>query len=216
MPESLRGRQAEARRNDARIVAAALDVFAADVAAPMSAVARRAGVGQASLYRRYPSKDTLLAEVSERGMASIGEAARAALAEDDPGAALAGFLRWYIDSGTLRLSGLLGAFTPPERLYTLAHDVNLAMQALVDRARAAEAVRPEVTGADLTLIARQIGALDTGDADRTQVLRQRYLTLALQGLALTGAQPLPGPAPDADELEAPWRELRDPPPRRTA
>lgn len=201
----LRGRQGEARRNDARIVAAALDVFAEDVTAPMSAVARRAEVGQASLYRRYPSKETLLAEVCERGMTSMGEAARTALTADDPGAALAGFLRWYLDSGTLRLQGLLGSFPPPERLFTLAREVNRAVQALVDRAVAAGAVRPDVTGADLTLIVTQIGTLDVTDADRTRTLRRRYLALALQGLALTGAETLPGPAPDADELETPWR-----------
>jgi len=205
----LRGRQAEARRNDARILAAALDVFAEDVAAPMSAVARRAGVGQASLYRRYPTKDTLLAEVCERVMVSMGDAARTALDADHPGgAALAGFLHWYVESGALRLSALLGAFTPPERLFTIAREVNLAMQALVDRAAAVGAIREDVTGADLTLIATQIGVLAGTDARRTRELRQRYLALALQGLALTGAQKLPGRPPDADELEAPWRALR--------
>ena len=200
----LRGRQAEARRNDARILEAALDVFAEDVGASMSAVARRAKVGQASLYRRYPTKETLLAEVAERGMTRIADAARAAMAADDPATALARFLSWYVDSGTLRLSGLLGAFTPPQRLFALARDTNRAIQALVDRAATAGAIRPDVTGADLTLVATQIGALDVGDADRARVLRQRYLTLALQGLTLTGAAELPGPPPDADELEAPW------------
>lgn len=207
MTDQLRGRQAEARRNDELIVAAALDVFAEDIAAPMSAVARRAGVGQASLYRRYPAKDTLLAEVCERGMTSIGDAARAALAEDDPGAALAGFLRWYVDSGMLRLSGLLGAFTPPARLFRLARQGNEALQALVDRAALAGAIRRDVTGADLTLLATQIGALEGADPDRTRELRRRYLALALQALALSDAEELPGPAPDADELEAPWRAL---------
>jgi AcrR family transcriptional regulator len=209
MSPPLRGRQGEARRNDARIVAAALDVLAEDVTAPMSAVARRADVGQASLYRRYPSKETLLAEVCERGMASIGDAARTALAEDDAGAALAGFLHWYLDSGTLRLQGLLGSFTPPERLFALAREVNQAVQALVDRGADAGAIRPDVTGADLTMIVTQIGALHVTDPDRTRTLRQRYLTLALQGLALTDAETLPGPAPDADELEAPWRAQQE-------
>lgn len=208
----LRGRQAEARRNDVRILEAALDVFAAELSAPMSAVAQHAGVGQASLYRRYPSKEALLAQVCERGMTRVKEAARAALAEDDPGLALADFLRWYVDSGTLRLAGLLGSFTPPEPLFVLARDANQALRALVDRAVAAGAVRPDVTGADLTLIATQIGALEGEDAERTRVLRHRYVTLALQGLALTDAAELPGPPPDADELEAPWRSLRPPAP----
>ena len=208
----LRGRQAEARRNDVRILEAALDVFAVDLSAPMSAVARRAGVGQASLYRRYPTKETLLAQVCERGMARMKEAAQAALAEDDPGAAVGDFLRWYVDSGTLRLTGLLGSFTPPAPLFSLARDANRAMQALVDRAVAVGAIRPDVTGADLTLIATQINALDREDTHRTRALRHRYATLALQALALTDAPELPGPPPDADELEAPWRTLQPPGP----
>lgn len=208
----LRGREAEARRNDARILEAALDVFAADLSAPMSRVAQRAGVGQASLYRRYPSKEALLAQVCERGMTRIKEAALATRAAEDPGAAVADFLRWYVDSGTLRLAGLLGSFTPPEPLFVLAREGNQAMQALVERAIAAGAVRPDVTGADLTLIATQIGALEREDSERTRALRHRYVTLALQGLALTDAPELPGPPPDADELEAPWRTLRPPAP----
>jgi hypothetical protein len=88
------------------------------------------------------------------------------------------------------------------------------MQALVDRAVAAGAIRPDVTGADLTYIATQISALDRADPDRTRALRHRYAELALQGLALTDAPELPGPPPDADELEAPWRTLKASPPEK--
>lgn len=202
--QPLGGRQAEARRNDGRILDAALSVFAEDTKAPMSTVAQRAGVGQASLYRRYPSKDELLVEVCERGITRIGEAAKAAVAARD----LGGFLVWYVDSGTLRLAALLGAFTPPERLHALAHDVNLAIDRLVADAVAAGDIRPDITGADVTLLATQVGAVEVGNADRTRALRRRYLALVLQGLAQTDAEPLPGPAPDSGELEAPWRALQ--------
>lgn len=211
----LRGRQAEARRNDERILDAALDVFAADQDAPMSAVAERAGVGQASLYRRYPGKDALLARVCEQGMTRMLDAARAALAASgDPWDAFAGYLRWYLDSGTSRLGRLLDAFTPshvPE-LFRLARETNEAMQALVERVAGAGRLRADVTGADLTLLVTQIAALEVGDPERTAALRHRYLALALQGLALHDAPALPGPAPTADELEHPWRERSVGPP----
>jgi AcrR family transcriptional regulator len=203
----LRGRQAEARRNDERILEAALDVFTGDRRAPMSAVAERAGVGQASLYRRYPSKHALLSRVCERGMTRMREAALAAIgAPGDPWDALTGFLRWYLESGTSRLAGLLGAFEPEEHLFELAHETNEAIQALVERTARAGRLREDITGADLTLIVTQISTLDAADAERTAGLRDRYLTLVLQSLALGDAPELPGPAPDAAELEHPWRE----------
>jgi AcrR family transcriptional regulator len=211
-PTPLRGRQAEARRNDERILDAALEIFTADRRAPMSAVAERAGVGQASLYRRYPSKHALLSRVADRGMSRMREAALAALeAPGDPWDALTGFLRWYLESGTPRLAGLLGAFAPEEDLFALAHETNEAMQALVERTAKAGSLRADITGADLTLIVTQISTVEATHAERAAALRDRYLTLVLQSLALRDAPELPGPAPDAAELEQPWRDQQQTP-----
>jgi AcrR family transcriptional regulator len=205
----LRGRQAEARRNDQRILDAALDVFAAEPRAPMSAVAERAGVGQASLYRRYPTKDMLLGRVCERGMTRIRDAARAALeAPRDPHHALSEFMRWYLESGTPRLAGLLGSFTPEAHLFGLGREGNEALQALVDRAAAAGTIRADITGADLTLLITQLSALERPDPARAAELRHRYLTLVLQAVSLRGAPELPSTPPDGAELERPWHRYR--------
>jgi len=206
----LRGRQAEARDNDRRILDAALAAFCENPSAPISAVADRAGVGQASLYRRFASKEALLERVCSDGMGRILAAAELALAEQDPHDGLVGFLRWYLDSGTLRLAGLLGSFEPGAHLFVLAHEANEAMQALVEGAQAAGAIRADVTGADLTLLLAQLATLDRPDRDRTAALRRRYLTLVIQGLTRRDAPALPGPAPDGPELEAPWRERAGP------
>jgi AcrR family transcriptional regulator len=204
-----RGRQAEARRNDQNILEAALDVFTEDLRAPMSAVAMRAGVGQASLYRRFSSKEALLASVCERGMRQMHEAALAALESSaDPWDAFSGFLRSYLESGTPRLAGLLGSFAPEEELFELARETNDTMQALVERTAAAGTLRIDVTGADLTLIVAQISTLEAKDEERTAALRDRYLTLVLQALALRDAPALPARPPDAAELEQPWLETQ--------
>jgi AcrR family transcriptional regulator len=209
VPAPSRGRQAEARRNDARILEAALEVFAEDPQAPLAAVTERAGVGQASLYRRYPSKDALLARVCEHGMARMRDAVLAAIrSPGDPWDALSGFLRWYLESGTPRLGALLGSFVPEDELFDLAHQTNEAIQALVHQNVKAGRLREDVTGADLTLIVTQLSTLESTGAERAAALRERYLTLALQGLALCDAPALPGPPPDAAELERPWREHR--------
>jgi Bacterial regulatory proteins, tetR family len=75
---------------------------------PVIPVAERAGVGQASLYRRYTSKHALVSRVCERGMTQTREAPLAALrVPGDPWDALAGFLRWYLESATPRLAVLV-------------------------------------------------------------------------------------------------------------
>ena len=83
-PQSGRGRQAEARRNDLVVLEAARDVFAAQGAdAPISAVAARAGVGVGTLYRRYGSKTELLQRLCvlamEQALAAAGEALAATI-----------------------------------------------------------------------------------------------------------------------------------------
>src|SRR6266700_4847753 len=79
------GRQAEAARNDQRILDSARAVFVADPGAPITAVARHAGVGISALYTRYGSKEELLRRLCSDGLARFiaeTQAALAALADD--------------------------------------------------------------------------------------------------------------------------------------
>ena len=71
--------------------------------------------------------------------------------------------------------------------------------AMVERTRAAGAVRPDVEVGDLSLLLEQLHGLRIGDPVRANRLRHRYLTLILDGLHIDGAAPLPGTPPT-------WRE----------
>src|ERR1700722_10486587 len=73
------GRQAEAARNDQRILDAARAVFVADPGAPISAVAKQAGVGISALYTRYGSKEELLRTLCSEGMLIVSREAEAAI-----------------------------------------------------------------------------------------------------------------------------------------
>ncbi|HWD72151.1 MAG TPA: helix-turn-helix domain-containing protein, partial [Actinomycetota bacterium] len=90
-----RGRQAEARRNDRAVLAAAREVFAIHGPdASVAQVAARAGVGIGTLYRRYPTKESLLQHLCQASMDQQVAAAEEALARGtDPWEALAGFIR---------------------------------------------------------------------------------------------------------------------------
>src|SRR5215211_8917567 len=87
----LSGRRAQAARNDELILQAARAVFVSDPSAPISAVAKRAGVGISALYRRYGSKEELLRQLSGDGLRTYIAEAEAALADEgDPWAAFVG------------------------------------------------------------------------------------------------------------------------------
>ncbi|WP_448322120.1 TetR/AcrR family transcriptional regulator [Streptomyces sp. CO7] len=83
-----------AARNRAALIAAAREVCAAQgLDAPLSAIARRAGVGQGSLYRHFPDRAAVAAAVLEENVRQIE---RAATAEDATFAGVLGVLTWHL------------------------------------------------------------------------------------------------------------------------
>ncbi|MEK8142820.1 helix-turn-helix domain-containing protein [Streptomyces sp. M10(2022)] len=78
--------RADARRNRGRVLKAAREVFAAQgVDAPVSTVARRAGVGVATLYRRFPTRSALLAAAFDDQLIECATVFEEALADPNPG-----------------------------------------------------------------------------------------------------------------------------------
>jgi AcrR family transcriptional regulator len=202
----LPGRQAEAARNDQRILEAARAVFTADPNAPISAVAEHAGVGISALYRRYRSKEELLQQLSLDGLRRYIAEVEAALTDDgEPWEAFAAFMRRAVDADTNSLTlHLAGTFTPTEAHW---RDGEMAFQLnvrLLDRAKAAGVLRPEIEVSDLSLLFEQLAAIKVGDPERTRQLRQRYLALLLDAMRDTSATPLPGPPPSWEEISRRW------------
>src|SRR5436305_5117604 len=84
----------DAARNRARVANAARAAFAElGVEAPMAEIARRAGVGTATLYRRFPTREDLLAFVFEDRIANCAAAIDATLALPDPWEGFATYVR---------------------------------------------------------------------------------------------------------------------------
>jgi AcrR family transcriptional regulator len=202
----LSGRRAQAARNDRLILEAAREVFIADPGAPISAVADQAGVGISALYRRYASKEELLRQLSLDGLHRYVAAAEAALAgEDDVWTAFATFLRRVVDADTHSLTlRLAGTFTPTEELYREAARAQELNVRLIDRTRAAGALRPDVEVDDVAILLEMLAAVRVRDPERTRQLRHRYLALLLDALRAAPAGPLPGPAPTWQEIGARW------------
>lgn len=196
-------RQAEAARNDQRILEAARAVFVADPGAPVSAVAERAGVGIGGLYRRYRSKEELLLRLAADGLARYLAELEAALDDaGDPWEAFAAFMRRCVDAGTSSITRrLAGRFTPTEALQMDGRRAGELTERLLARTRAA-GLRGEIGVADLSLLFEQLQSIEVGDPERTRELRRRYLKLLLDALRAPDAEPLPGPAPGWTELTA--------------
>src|SRR6476646_4056288 len=195
----LSGRRGQAARNDERILAAAREVFVADADAPISAVASRAGVGISALYRRYPSKEDLLRQLCRDGLRLYVEEAEVAVADaGDPWETFAGFLRRIVDADVHSLTvRLAGTFSPTEDMYADALRSGELNEELVARTKESGGLRVDVQSEDLALVLEMVAAIRPGvfgDDERTRELRQRYLSLCLDGLR-TGSEPLTGMPP---------------------
>ena len=199
----MRGRQAEAARNHERLMSAAREVLAATPDAPMAHVASHAGVGVATLYRRYASRDALVAETWLASVREVEAQARVALdrAGMFPWGAFVGFMTASVASGTGALAAALADMAAPtEDLVAAERSMNAAIHELLEIAQRAGAVRPDVGVEDVRLLFEQLHAVRAADTAREATLRRRYLELVLQALRAPGAAPLPGPAPAATEL----------------
>jgi AcrR family transcriptional regulator len=199
------GRTREATTNDALIFRAAREVLVADPNAPIAEVAARAGVGMAALYRRYPSKEFLLASLCAEGQRVYIAEAETALAQPGDGfEVFSDFLRRIVASDTHSLSGrLAGTFKPTEVHLKQALRLREVAEALFDRARSSGHLRTDLTLIDVGLLLEAIAFPQFGTKARTAELRQRLLALMIDGLR-AGHSPLPGSAPTWEEQERRW------------
>ena len=203
----LSGRKAQANRNDEAILRAAREVFVADPSAPISAVAKAAGVGISALYRRYESKEVLLQTLCANGLATYIECAEAALAsEAEPWETFTDFVRAVIDADVHALTvNLAGTFTPTEEMFaSTTRAVSLA-DAILTQAHDAGVVRPDFTLNDIAMLLEQLTAITGPSPERTRELRHRYLALHFDALRTPAASAeMPGPPPTDEELGARW------------
>lgn len=208
-----RGRRQEADRNDARLMRAAREVFAElGWDAPVSEIARRAGIGMGSLYRRYPSKELLAQRMRIVGMEQLVTLARTALDEEpDPWSAFARFLRDALSdqgAGGGPLLPVVGGRLPgTDEIVAAAARLRGALDDLVDGAHRADVLRADFTSADVPLLLEHLTARIPVSDERATTLHLRYLDLVLAGLRTStteGSTALQSPAPDWAELSALW------------
>ncbi|MGW3563978.1 TetR/AcrR family transcriptional regulator [Streptomyces sp. NPDC000941] len=197
--------RADARQNREQILHAARAVFADQgPEAPLDEIARRAGVGIATLYRRFPKRADLIRAVAIDVFTALVEAAHEATeAERDPMDALRRFMHAALD---LKLGSvvpaLLGRVTVDEILGAVRQDVADPVDELLGRAHEAGLIRPDAVFGDITLmIIRLSRPLPGGVMPDDEALAHRHLDVYIDGLRPDdSARPntrLSGPALDA-------------------
>lgn len=201
--EDGRALRADAERNRRRILAAAAEVFAErGIDACTSEIARRAGVGTATLFRRFPSKDDLVLAIFEERMAALEAAAREGLGDPDPGAGLRSFLEAAArlqaeDLGFCQSVGTVIFGDPRARE---RHEQLLELSGrLLRAAQAAGAVRADLEPDDLPFLT-QAATLSVQALGADPELHRRYLGLIFDGLSPSAATPLQPGAPDLAAL----------------
>lgn len=177
-------RRQDARRNRQVILAAARELFAESADVPMCEVARRAGVGQATLYRNFPERSALAAELLAEQIERTDELARQH--DGDPDAFFV-LLRHVAEEiarfhtiSELARQGCGECRAMQERRRRLAESFRIPLQ----QAKAAGTLRRELTVEDVFLVMRMVrGAVEEADgAAARAAAASRALGVVLDGL----------------------------------
>jgi AcrR family transcriptional regulator len=181
--------RADARRNRERVLVAAREAFAANgMEAQMDDIARRAGVGVGTLYRHFPTKHALVAELVITKLSGIAERSRAKFEEDDrPWESFADLLREEAERMSSDAASQRMVFALTDEAFELAkpavEELHAATNAMLDRAKAAGEMREDITVEDVRTLMCGLGSIIAADAMGLMPYDwRRHLELALRGM----------------------------------
>jgi AcrR family transcriptional regulator len=178
--------RADAERNRQRLLAAAKDLFATrGLDVTLDDIARHAGVGTGTAYRRFPNKDALIDALMVDRIGELAEIARECLEEPDPWVGL----RSYFDRAlALQASDrglkdvLFSSGRGRERSNHARLKIAPVVARLVRRAKDAGVVRPDIDTSDVPLINFMVNTIVDFSRDIEPTLYKRYLAIVLDGL----------------------------------
>jgi AcrR family transcriptional regulator len=198
----LRPLRADAARNRARILEAARTAFAeSGLDVGVEEIARRAGVGKGTLYRRFPTKEALVRAIFDDFLDDVERLVDEVSAMPDPGEAFRYFLgesarrqatnQGFLDVVAMRLGA--AALTSEQRRRFIT-----AMGRPLRRAQESGDVRGDLVPEDVQMIFRMLGATTRPASDGTPMDEHwpRYIGLVCDALRPEAARPLPA---------EPWR-----------
>lgn len=175
--------RADARRNLDRVLDAAAEAFAEhgpDVS--MDAIARRAGVGHGTIFRRFPTKEALIAAIVSARLEQLSEAAGELLGQKDAGAAFEAFV-WRVAELHARDRALFEGM-PRCRSDAAVADAKRTLlervAELVSQAQREGSLRADLRPEDVPVLigSALLGSAQSGDPEAWR----RYVAVVLDGL----------------------------------
>jgi AcrR family transcriptional regulator len=192
--------RADAERNRRVLLDTAARVLAEKgLDVPISFIAREAGLGQGTVFRRFPTKESLVLAVVMDQLGALVELGDT-LAGDEPDPAEA--LHRFLSAGIQVVAenrgvceAVYGSMAAGPDLPAVYRRIVETMDVLLARARSAGAVRADVTAEDLVLLQRGVAQAAAPLRDHDPQLWRRYLDLLWDALSPKAAGPLYGNAP---------------------
>lgn len=194
-------------RNRALLIAAADEVFTERGAdATLDDIARHAGVGVATAYRHFENKQALLAEMFEGRLSKIEQMMLDADALADPREAFEAFVYGIAamqahDRGTREVMRTDHGI---DKVSAIRHRVQPIAIRIVERARAAGILRPELETNDIPMVLWMTGAISDYTEPASTDLWRRYLDFMLDGMLAESVprRTISVPALDQSQLDA--------------
>ncbi|MEW2571623.1 TetR/AcrR family transcriptional regulator [Streptomyces sp. NPDC047070] len=180
-----RTRRSDAARNRDQLLEVATRVLASpDAETSMRAIAREAGVGIATLYRHFPTRESLVEAVYSDQVVRLTNGARDLLASETPAVAMR---RWmdlfgnWIATKNGMLDTLLALVESGAVGHARTRDQLLnAISTILDAGRTAGDLRPDVTAEEIA--ASLIGIFTVAQQSGPAVTTDRLLDILLDGL----------------------------------
>ncbi|MFE3248130.1 TetR/AcrR family transcriptional regulator [Streptomyces sp. NPDC059209] len=191
--------RADARKNRERILRAAREAYAADgLDAPMTAIARRAGVGPATLYRHFPSRVELITAVFAEQFAQCLAAFDEAFEDPDPWRGLCSFLDKVCTAQAADRgfgAAFLGRFPGVADIDSEREGAEAGLARLVQRAKDAGQLRQDFDPSDIILLLLANAGLAGQSPHVSPAASRRLVAYLLQSFRAGRTDPLPPPAP---------------------
>lgn len=205
--EEKRPLRRDAERNRQLIMDAAREVFSErGLDVTLDDIAKHAGVGVGTAYRRFANKDALIDELFEAKVSEMVTMAEEALEVEDPWLSITGLIERMLeaqaaDRGLKQV--LVGATHGRERICDARDRITPLTKRIVQRAIDAGAVRPDFEETDMPMISVMVGSVMDATREVDPDAWRRYLRVVLTGIAAhpETCGPLPGPAMTRDQIE---------------